>query len=124
MATDTALSTGKELTITRVLNAPVELVWKVWTDPDHIKNWWGPNGFTNTIFEMDMRPGGNWEFIMHGPEEVDLVHSGLEETMITATREIMDQWKNNPQIPNMRTAAYVVAINKVATSYAELGIFP
>jgi glutamate dehydrogenase (NAD(P)+) len=64
------------------------------------------------------------QFIMHGPEEVDLVHSGLEETMITATREIMAVWKANPQIPDMRTAAYVVAINKVGTSYAELGIFP
>ncbi|MFL5773455.1 MAG: Glu/Leu/Phe/Val family dehydrogenase [Flavisolibacter sp.] len=64
------------------------------------------------------------QFIMHGADEVDLVHSGLEETMITATREIMDEWRKNPQIPNMRTAAYVVAINKVGTSYAELGIFP
>ena len=64
------------------------------------------------------------KFIMHGPEEVDLVYSGLEETMITATREIMDEWKRNPQIPDMRTAAFVVAINKVGTSYAELGIFP
>jgi glutamate dehydrogenase (NAD(P)+) len=64
------------------------------------------------------------KFIMHGPEEVDLVYSGLEETMITATREIMDAWKANPQIPDMRTAAFVVAINKVGTSYAELGIFP
>lgn len=64
------------------------------------------------------------EFIMHGPEEVDLVHSGLEETMITATREIMQIWKDNPAIPDMRTAAYVNAINKVANSYAELGIFP
>ena len=64
------------------------------------------------------------EFIMHGPEEVDLVHSGLEETMITATREIMEIWKNNPDIPDMRTAAYVSAINKVAISYSELGIFP
>jgi glutamate dehydrogenase (NAD(P)+) len=63
-------------------------------------------------------------FIMHGPEEKDLVHSGLEETMITATREIMDLWKSNPSIPDMRTAAYVTAINKVANSYAELGIFP
>lgn len=63
-------------------------------------------------------------FIMHGAEEVDLVHSGLEETMITATREIMEEWRRNPQIPDMRTAAYVVAINKVGTSYAELGIFP
>ena len=63
-------------------------------------------------------------FIMHGPEEVDLVHSGLEETMITATREIMEIWNNTPNIPDMRTAAYVNAINKVATSYGELGIFP
>lgn len=62
--------------------------------------------------------------IMHGADEVDLVHSGLEETMITATREIMEIWKNNPAIPDMRTAAYVSAINKVATSYKELGIFP
>lgn len=64
------------------------------------------------------------EFIMHGPEEADLVYSGLEETMITATHEIMNCWKGNDAIPDMRTAAYVVAINKVATSYAELGIFP
>jgi glutamate dehydrogenase (NAD(P)+) len=63
-------------------------------------------------------------FIMHGADEVDLVHSGLEETMITATREIMDIWKAIPAIPDMRTAAYVCAINKVGTSYAELGIFP
>lgn len=62
--------------------------------------------------------------IIHGPDEVDLVRSGLEETMISATREVMDCWKANPGIPDMRTAAYVVAINKVGTSYAELGIFP
>ena len=67
---------------------------------------------------------GERAFIMHGPEEVDLVHSGLEETMITATREIMEIWLGNPNIPDMRTAAYVNAINKVATSYVELGIFP
>lgn len=64
------------------------------------------------------------ELIMHGPEEVDLVRSGLEETMIAATREIMELWQTHPDIPDMRTAAYVVAINKVGTSYAELGIFP
>jgi len=64
------------------------------------------------------------DIIAHGPDEIDLVHSGLEETMINATREIMDIWKANPSIPDMRTAAYVCAINKVGTSYAELGIFP
>jgi len=64
------------------------------------------------------------EIIAHGPDEIDLVHSGLEETMINATREIMNIWNANPTIPDMRTAAYVCAINKVGTSYAELGIFP
>jgi glutamate dehydrogenase (NAD(P)+) len=64
------------------------------------------------------------ELIMHGPDEIDLVHSGLEESMISATREIVDCWHANPEIPDMRTAAYVVAINKVAIAYSELGIFP
>jgi len=64
------------------------------------------------------------KFILQGPDEIDLVQSGLEESMIGATREIMAVWNNNPEIPDMRTAAYVTAINKVATSYAELGIFP
>jgi glutamate dehydrogenase (NAD(P)+) len=62
--------------------------------------------------------------IVSGADEIDLVHSGLEETMVEATREIINCWHNNPEIPDMRTASYVVAINKVATSYAELGIFP
>ncbi|MFT3903939.1 MAG: Glu/Leu/Phe/Val dehydrogenase [Niabella sp.] len=64
------------------------------------------------------------KLINHGADEIDLVYSGLEETMINATNEIMQTWKSNPAIPDMRTAAYVVAINKVAQSYAELGIFP
>jgi glutamate dehydrogenase (NAD(P)+) len=63
-------------------------------------------------------------YIENGPSEVNLVHSGLEETMIEATHEIMNCWKANPSIPDMRTAAYVVAIDKVGTAYAELGIFP
>lgn len=68
--------------------------------------------------------GKGRELIMHGPDEIDLVHSGLEESMISATREIMEFWLSNPEIPDMRTAAYVVAINKIGTSYSELGIFP
>ncbi|MFM8592297.1 MAG: Glu/Leu/Phe/Val family dehydrogenase [Sphingomonadales bacterium] len=80
----------------------------------------------NQIEQLSGKPADTKarELIMHGPDEVDLVYSGLEETMITATHEIMNTWKENPDIPDMRTAAYVVAINKVATSYAELGIFP
>ncbi len=68
--------------------------------------------------------GTQKDLLLHGPDEVDLVKSGLEETMINATHEIMECWKNNPSIRDMRTAAFVVAINKVGTSYQELGIFP
>ncbi|MEI6947028.1 Glu/Leu/Phe/Val dehydrogenase [Paraflavisolibacter sp. H34] len=64
------------------------------------------------------------QFILHGADEVDLVYSGLEETMIAATHEIVNIWQHSPDIPDMRTAAFVVAINKVANTYAELGIFP
>jgi uncharacterized protein YndB with AHSA1/START domain len=48
----------RQLSITRLINAPRELVFEVWTKPEHIKEWWGPNGFTNTIFNMDVKPGG------------------------------------------------------------------
>ncbi len=68
--------------------------------------------------------GTQRELMLHGPDEVDLVRSGLEETMINATHEIIQCWKANPGIEDMRTAAFVVAINKVGTSYSELGIWP
>ena len=90
MVTDTVLSPGRELTITRVLNAPIELVWKVWTDPDHIKNWWGPNGFTNTIFEMNVKPGGNWEFIMHGPDGKDYKNKSVFREIIKHKRIVYE----------------------------------
>jgi uncharacterized protein YndB with AHSA1/START domain len=58
----------REIFLSRTLNAPVELVWEMWTDPEHIENWWGPNGFTNTINAMDVQPGGEWDLVMHGPD--------------------------------------------------------
>jgi uncharacterized protein YndB with AHSA1/START domain len=67
-ATDTA---DREISATRLFDAPPELVWKVWTDPRHIGRWWGPRGFTTTTYRMDVRPGGAWRFVMHGPDGVD-----------------------------------------------------
>jgi len=51
---------------TRLLDAPRELVWEVWTNPEHIKEWWGPDGFSLTTKAMNVEPGKTWEFIMHG----------------------------------------------------------
>jgi glutamate dehydrogenase (NAD(P)+) len=62
--------------------------------------------------------------IARGADEVDLVNSGLQETMITAYGQIRDIWKQDPRVPDLRTAAFVNAINKVALCYGELGVFP
>ena len=61
----------RELLISRIINAPVAMVWQVWTLPEHIAKWWGPNGFTNTITQMDITPGGEWNLIMHSPDGTD-----------------------------------------------------
>ncbi len=61
----------RELVTTRLVNAPRELVWEVWTNPEHVVHWWGPDGFTNTIHEMEVKPGGVWRFMMHGPDGTD-----------------------------------------------------
>jgi uncharacterized protein YndB with AHSA1/START domain len=56
---------------TREFGAPRDLVFSAWTDPKHLSQWWGPNGFTTTTSSFDMRPGGVWRFVMHGPDGRD-----------------------------------------------------
>ena len=71
MSASNARSDAAEIVITRVFDAPREMVFQAWTDPAHIGLWWGPRGFRTTIHSMDVRPGGEWRFIMHGPDGVD-----------------------------------------------------
>ena len=68
---ETSSTADREIVGERLLDAPRELVWAAWTDPKHVAQWFGPNGFTNTIHEMDVRPGGVWRFMMHGPDGTD-----------------------------------------------------
>ncbi len=58
-----------EIVSSRIINSPRELVYRAWSEPGHLKNWWGPAGFTNTFNEFDFRVGGRWSFIMHGPDK-------------------------------------------------------
>ncbi|HWY44570.1 MAG TPA: SRPBCC family protein [Candidatus Sulfotelmatobacter sp.] len=69
--TSVASTAGREIAATRIFAAPRELVFSMYTDPKHIGNWWGPRGFTTTTEEMDVRPGGTWRFVMHGPDGRD-----------------------------------------------------
>lgn len=69
MSTENQSNTAdREVVITRLINAPRELVFSAWTEPKHLVQWWGPNGFTNTFESIDIKPGGTWKFMMHGPD--------------------------------------------------------
>jgi uncharacterized protein YndB with AHSA1/START domain len=63
------IATGeREIVATRIFDAPRDVVWRAFTDPDHLKHWWGPAGFTNTFHSFDFKEGGLWRFTMHGPD--------------------------------------------------------
>lgn len=61
----------------RELNAPIEIVYQAFANPLHLKEWWGPEGFTNTIHEFDLRPNGKWLLTMHGPEKGNYENSSV-----------------------------------------------
>jgi uncharacterized protein YndB with AHSA1/START domain len=62
---------SKSIIATRIIAAPRELVFKAWTDPKHLAQWWGPTGFTTTTSAFEMKAGGIWRFVMHGPDGRD-----------------------------------------------------
>src|SRR5713226_3337591 len=67
--TSAAQADARTVVITRVFDAPRELVWKAWTDPKHLAQWWGPKAFTNPTVEVDARPGGKIWIVMRGPKD-------------------------------------------------------
>jgi uncharacterized protein YndB with AHSA1/START domain len=84
------VSNDNEIVATRLFNAPRELVWKLWTEPQHIARWWGPNGFRNTIEMMDVRPGGTWKFVMHGPDGTDYQNKVIYSEVVAPERLVYD----------------------------------
>ncbi len=73
---------SSEIFSSRILNCPVEIVYNTFSNPNHLKNWWGPEGFTNTFHEFDLRPGGNWILTMHGPDKGSYENSSVFETVM------------------------------------------
>ena len=76
----------------RNFNVPVELLYKAFSQQAHIKNWWGPNGFTNTFYEFDFHDGGKWRFTMHGPDgkdyENEIEFESIKENELIAVHHI------------------------------------
>ena len=76
----------REIVITRVFDAPRELVWKVWTEAEHVSQWWGPLGFTTRVTELDLRPGGRWRYVMIGPDGTEYPSKGVFREVIPLER--------------------------------------
>lgn len=79
-------SSERELVITRVFDAPRSLVFKVWTDPKHMAQWWGPHGFTNPVCELDVRPGGAILIHMRGPDGAVYPMTGVFQEIVEPER--------------------------------------
>jgi uncharacterized protein YndB with AHSA1/START domain len=85
--TNTAAATvDRELVVTRVIDAPRVLVFKAWTEPEHIARWWGPQGYTTIFCEMDIRPGGRYRLCMRSPEGVDRRKQGVYREIVPPER--------------------------------------
>ena len=86
MATGSMANEEQELVLTRVFDAPRELVFKVWTDPKHVAQWWGPKGFTNPFCELDLRPGGAILIHMRGPDGTVYPMTGIYQEVVRPER--------------------------------------
>lgn len=87
----TAFTDGQALVLERVFDAPRDLVWKVMTDPDRVTNWWGPRGYTTTVVEMDVRPGGRWRWINHTTGGEDAPFKGEYLEVVPPERLVQTQ---------------------------------
>lgn len=95
---------SRDLTITRKIDAPPALVWKVWTDPEHAKKWWAPAPWTTTECEMELRPGGIFRTVLRSPEGQEFPHVGCFLELVENRRIV---WTNALE-PGFRPAAGAV----------------
>ncbi len=91
--------TERELVMTREFDAPRELVWRAWTDSEHIGQWWGPRDFTITTLEIDARPGGMWRYVMHAPDGTDYDNRIVYRELTPPARIVYDHGSDRDDDP-------------------------
>ncbi len=89
MSTTTQTS-DREIISQRTVPFSRALVFKAWTDPTHLAKWWGPKGFTNTFHEFDLKPGGHWRFVMHGPDGANYNNESVFVEIVEQERIVFD----------------------------------
>jgi uncharacterized protein YndB with AHSA1/START domain len=107
------------ITTTRAVNASIEKAFRAWTEPEYLAKWWGPRGFTNTFHVYDLRPGGRWSFIMHGPDHRDFPN---ECVFIKIEKPLFVSW-NHLSNPVFQVQASFEEISKERTNIVFRMIF-
>jgi uncharacterized protein YndB with AHSA1/START domain len=87
-STTFAFPSDREIVMTRVFDAPRELVFKTCTNPDLIPQWWGPKGLTTTVDKMEVRPGGVWRFVQRGPDGNEYAFNGVYREVVPPERVV------------------------------------
>ncbi len=82
----------RELKLKSTVGAPIELVWKVWTEPAHVAYWWGPDGHTNTVHKMDFTEGGEWKLTMHGPDGTNYTNRSVFTEIVFHKKIVMEHF--------------------------------
>jgi uncharacterized protein YndB with AHSA1/START domain len=100
-----AKNKSNELKIRRVYDAPVKMVWDAWTDPQQVAKWWGPRGFTLTTHSKDLRPGGHWNYTMHGPDGVDYPNRTIYHVVEKESKLVYDHGSTDDRPPLFRVTA-------------------
>lgn len=98
-------SKNNEISITRIYDAPVKLVWDAWTDPKKVAKWWGPRGFTLTTHSKDLRVGGHWAYTMHGPDGTNYENKTIYHEVVEFSRLVYDHGGNDDRPPLFRVTA-------------------
>jgi uncharacterized protein YndB with AHSA1/START domain len=102
---------SNEIKITRIYDAPVKAVWEAWTDPRQAAHWWGPRGFTITTHSKDLRPGGSWVYIMHGPDGEDYPNKAQYLEVEPCSRLVYDHGANDDRGPLFRVNVAFTEVN-------------
>lgn len=100
-----AKNNSNEIRITRIYDAPVQAVWDAWTDPEQVAQWWGPRGFTLTTHSKDLRPGGHWDYTMHGPDGTDYPNTTKYFEVVPLSKLVYDHGGHRDKPPLFRVTA-------------------
>lgn len=117
--------TGRELHITRLFEAPREVVWRAWSDLHLARQWWGPKGFTVSELPLAMRPGGVWRAVMHSPDEEKYpAHGILEEIVPTERLGFTLLWDDEGPTSDMRVTVTLTPQAEQTRMTFRKGPFP